>query len=234
MSRNALAFIFILGLAVSWSPAMAQVRSTQSEEATCREIGFRPRTVAYADCVMELLSRKDGGTQDDRPSTRQALASTSNRGSSAAVKPELVNLNPHEQACSGYGFKRETTAFASCLMELDRAKVQAQYAQQQYQLQYQQYQQQIAAYNAQQEAIQRERRRRQGEALMRMSQGMLNSRSPTLLGGLADGFAAVNGTPLPQPVAPQPPAVQNYTIRLPSGNQVYCNYSSVSGYMSCR
>lgn len=232
--RGTLSLVLAFVLVSHWDAAVAQPKDTKTEEATCKDIGFRPKTIAYADCVMELLSRKDGGTQDAPPGSRQAPASTTNRGSSAAVKPELVSLNPHEQACNGYGFKRETTAFANCLMELDRAKAQAEYAQQQYQLQYQQYQQQIAAYNAQQEAIQRERRRRQGEALMRMSQGMLNSRSPTLLGGLADGFAAVNGTPLPQPVAPQPPAVQNYTIRLPSGHQVYCNYNSMSGYMSCR
>ena len=224
----------VLGL-MSFSAAVgAQVRDTASQEVTCKEIGFRPKTIAYADCVMELLSRNDSGAQTVTSGTIQARTSGPRRGVPSAPRPQPVALTPHEQTCASYGFKRTTNAFSSCLMELDRAKVQAELAQQQYQFQYQQYQQQVAAYNAQQEAIKRERNRRQGEALMRMSQGMLNSRSPTLLGGLADGFAAVNGAPLPQPVAPLPPSVQNYTVRLPSGNQVYCNYNSLSGYMSCR
>lgn len=140
----------------------------------------------------------------------------------------------NDQTCAGYGFKQGTRDFGQCLMQLDQAQRQAEFQQQQYQLQLAQYQQQVAAYNAQQEAIKRERNRRQGEALMRMSQGVLNSRSPSLLGNLADGFAAVNGAPIPQPVPPPPPAVQNYTIRMPNGNQVYCNFNSTAGYMSCR
>lgn len=151
-----------------------------------------------------------------------------------AQQPTALVSMSNEQTCAGYGFKQGTSDFGQCLMQLDQAQRQSEFQQQQYQLQLAQYQQQVAVYNAQQEEIRREKNRRQGEILMRMSQGMLNSRSPSLLGGIADGFAAVNGTPIPQPVPPPPPVSQNYTIRTPNGNQVYCNYNSTSGYMSCR
>jgi hypothetical protein len=149
-------------------------------------------------------------------------------------QPGEATLTSNTQTCAGYGFKLGTTDFGQCLMQLDEAQRQAQLQQQQYELQLAQYQQQVAAYNAQQEEIKRERNRREGEALLRMSQGVLNSRSPSILGVLADGFEAVNGTPLPPPVAPSPPVAQNYTIRMPNGKQVFCYYNSMAGYMSCR
>jgi TPR repeat protein len=136
--------------------------------------------------------------------------------------------------CVRFGMQFGTSQHGQCRFQLEQARQQAEFQQKQYELQVAQYQQQQAAYDAQQEAIRRERNRRQGEALLRMSQGMLNSRSPSLLGGVADGLANVNGTPLPQPVPPQPPSIQNYAIRLPSGNQVYCQYNSMAKYMSCR
>ena len=232
------AILSVLAAAIFISPntTRAEVIDTAAQEKTCKDIGFRPKTVAYADCVMELLSRQDSGAPTASPSANQSIASTPKRQSQLASRPEPVALTPHEQTCASYGFKRTTTAFSNCLLELDRAKAQAQYAQQLYQMQVQQYQQQVAAYNAQQEAIRKERDRRKWEAIGRLGAGMANSTSPSFLGALNEGLAAANGIPIarPAPVAPEPPTFQNYTIRLPSGNQVYCNYNSLSGYMSCR
>jgi hypothetical protein len=219
--------------------AIAGVKDTAAEEATCKDIGFRPKTASFADCVLELLSRKETGGQTvasspSSPSRISGRASGPRNAPSRSVPVEEVALTPNERTCAGYGFKKGTTQFGQCLMQLDDAQRQAELQQQQYNLQLAQYQQQVAAYNAQQEEIRREKNRRQAEMLMRMSQGMLNSRSPTFLGGLADGFAAVTGNPIPQPVPPMPPSSQNYTIRAPNGDQVYCNYNVAASYMSCR
>lgn len=221
------ALIAFITTVTSYDSVNAGLKDTTAEEATCKDIGFSPKTVSFADCVIELLGRKEAGTGG---------ASVSNSSSTASKSKSLpqATLSPNEQTCVGYGFKKQTTQFGQCLMQLDDAQRQAQFQQQQYELQLAQYQQQVASYNAQQAAIKREKNRRQGEALMRMSQGVLNSRSPSLLGNIADGFAAANGTPIPQPVPPMPPILQNYTVRMPSGNQVYCNYNSALGYMSCR
>lgn len=194
-----------------------------------------------ASCTASLLSNLDFIESNPKlldegyqipiyiPKGGFSTATQGSRGQNRETK-----FAPNEQTCAGYGFKKGTTQFGQCLMQLDDAQRQAELQQQQYNLQLAQYKQQVAAYNAQQEEIRREKNRRQGEMLMRMSQGMLNSRSPSLLGGIADGLAAANGTPIPQPVPPPPPASQNYTIRMPNGTQVYCNYNSTLGYMSCR
>jgi len=116
-------------------------------------------------------------------------------------------------------------------MQLDQAKQEAQIAQQQYEIQVAQYQQQVANYQAQQEAIKKERDRRKWEMLARLGAGIANSRSPSLLGAINEGMASAQGL-APPSAPPPPPPPQNYTVRLPNGTQVYCNYNA--GYMSCR
>lgn len=240
--KKSLYGIHILALFVSLideSPAISQVKDLSYEEGICRNIGFKPKTPAFGSCVIELSERttSDQGakvrSQSEVP-TRRRDDGKARLDTAQANNADSRPLSSHGQTCIEYGFKKNTADFSQCLMQLDGAQRQAELQQQQYNLQIAQYQQQLAAYNAQQEEIRREKNRRQGEMLMRMSQGMLNSRSPSLLGGIADGLAAVNGTPIPQPVPPPLPASQNYTIRMPNGNQVYCNYNSNLGYMSCR
>lgn len=227
-SGRHLTFAFSIAAAILGNSdiAHAGVKDTSVEEAICKDIGFQPKTASFADCVLELLSRKEAKAVD--------LASKSTSGVMNSSAIQGVAAKSNRQSCMDYGFKVSTAEFGQCLMQLDDTQRQAQIQQQQYELQLAQYQQQVAAYSAQQDEIKRERNRRQGEALLRMSQGMLNSSSPTLLGGMADGFSAVNGAPVAQPVAPLPPSNQNYTIRLPNGVQVYCNYNAIGSYLSCR
>jgi hypothetical protein len=203
--------------------ASADVRNMIVEEATCKDLGFRPKTVAFGECVIELLGRSQGQTGSGTGSVRSKVAQST---------PPSQALSPDEQTCTTYGFKPLTQPFAQCVMQLDQAKQEAQIAQQQYEIQVAQYQQQVASYQAQQEAIKRERDRRKWEMLARLGAGMANSRSPSLLGAFNEGLAAANGVQIDRPVAPPPPPSQNYTLRLPNGNQVYCSYSA--GYMSCR
>jgi hypothetical protein len=181
---------------------------------------------------MELVSRSE---RQSETASYQPVSPMKRRKQHSAPPPIAVALTPNEQTCVNYGFKRGTTSLAQCVMQLDQAKQQAELAQQQYRLQLQQYQQQQVAYEAQQEAMKRERSRRQGQVLLQMSQGMLNSRSGSFLGGLNDGFAAVgsNGATLAPPAPPQAPISQNYTVRLPNGTQIFCNYNTAASYMNC-
>lgn len=164
---------------------------------------------------------------------KQVVNSTANR---VSIEKQLARAptprSPNENACSAYGFAYGSNMFGQCVLQLDQAREQAQIAERQYQLQFQQYQQQQAAFEAQQDAIKKERDRRKWEMLARLGAGMANSRSPSFLGAFNEGLAAANGVQIDQPVAPPPPPSQNYTLRLPNGNQVYCSYNA--GYMSCR
>jgi hypothetical protein len=214
--------------------ATAGVKDTSSQEATCKDIGFRPKTVAFADCVIKLVER-DQNSQDSITTPVRSV-----RSRVVQSPPPSVALSPNEKTCANYGFKRRTVSFSQCVMQLDAAQQQAQAQAQQFAVQEQQYEQQVAAYqqelSAQQEAIKKERERLKWEAIGRLGAGMANSTSSSFLGALNEGLAAANGVPIsrPAPEPPSPPVSQNYTIRLPNGNQVYCNYNTAAQYMSCR
>lgn len=133
----------------SESPISAGVRDTSSEEATCKDIGFRPKTAAYGDCVLKLVAR-----------------------SAAAAVP----LSPDEQACHNYGFKRGTTQFSQCVMQQEGQRRYAQQQQQQIAIQQQQLAIQQQQQQALAEAERRRRNDREAAALMGLSQMLLGSR----------------------------------------------------------
>ncbi len=210
--------------------------------STCKEIGLRPKTPVFGSCIVQVLSKRAKNadltplryrvTADAKPSTPYKMTVDATLPSQPATFSDRSVAST--STCKRYGFLEGTEAHGQCMFQLDQAEQQARFAQKQYELQLLQYQQQLAAYEAQQKAIKRERKRREGEALLRMSQGVLNSKSTTLQGAINDGLASANGTPVAQPVAPLPPPPQNFTVRLPNGNQVFCNYNSTASYLSCR
>ena len=79
-------------------------------QATCQDIGFKPKTPAFGECVLELMDRA-GGTQ----------AATANAPTDA-----------HSQTCVKYGFTFGTPAFSDCRMKLDMAATQSSQAQKKY------------------------------------------------------------------------------------------------------
>lgn len=244
---------YLLGITVIaaglGSSAIAEVIDTAPEESVCKQIGFKRQTVAFADCVMELVGR--GGVQVQakpkeesglsvkpkklgtaladasgpaikvRSPVRKGSPSKSASGSSDIVV-KRTPVTPNEALCVNYGFSMDTGEFGQCLLQIDQTQRQAEIAQQQYEMQVAQYQQQQAAFEAQQDAIKRERERRKWEMLARLGAGMANSRSPSFLGAFNEGLAAANGVPLAQPVAPPPPPPRTHTTVLPNGSMITC------------
>jgi len=219
----------------------AQPKNTLAEEKICKNIGFRPKTEAFGSCVLELVDR-DIPTSTASSTAKSTAAQASSKRSPAVVKTATrevapsVPLSPNEQTCANYSFKRGTQAFGQCLMQLDQIQQQAMLAERQHQLQLAQYQQQVAAYEEQQRAIKQAKKDEFWSAVGRLGAGMANSTSPSFLGALNEGLAAANGYPIAKPSAlpPSPPAIQNYTIRGPNGDQIYCSYNTASRYINCR
>jgi len=199
--------------------------SLKNHERACKDLGWVPNTGGFATCVGRRI-------YDDTPSTpTQQITSTP----STAVN--ITQTSPsNEQTCVSYNFKRGTQAFGQCLMQLDQILQQAMQAERQHQLQLAQYQQQVAAYEEQQRAIKQAKKDEFWSAVGRLGAGMANSTSPSFLGALNEGLAAANGYPIAKPSAlpPSPPAIQNYTIRGPNGDQIYCSYNTASRYINCR
>lgn len=86
-------------------------------ESQCAEIGFKRKTPAFGECVLELKSRESNSAR--------VRASANSQGDGSA----------DHSTCARYGFRTGTTEYAQCRMQIDLAKSQAQEQQRQYERQ---------------------------------------------------------------------------------------------------
>ena len=86
-------------------------------ESLCSEIGFKKKTEAYGQCVLELAEKN------------KSLSSPK---------------NDDEQLCKSYGFKPNTSSFSECKLKLEMAKRQSIDAQEKYNREKAEYDRQMA------------------------------------------------------------------------------------------
>lgn len=187
-------------------------------EQICARNGFHRGTNSFNSCLNRLALEQ----------IRSGVAVT--------VSPQTAAVNSppsNAETCIRYGFKRDTTPFSQCVMQIDNAAQQAEYQQRLYELEFQKYKEQQAAFQAQQEDAERDRERQKWERLARVGFGMAASSSPSASGGLADGLAAGGGYQKSAPLPPSPPTPQSFTIRTPSGSQVFCQFNPGARFVMC-
>ena len=80
---------------------------TSTEEKTCSEIGFKRKTEAFGNCVLELVQRKGGQV---------------NRQSSQTVSQSPLSNDPDDATCRKYGFRAGTNEYAQCRQQIDQAR----------------------------------------------------------------------------------------------------------------
>lgn len=134
-------------IALMWGSAFAL--DTSNEEAECLDIGFKKKTPAFANCVLELVDRRSGAAS---PKNTQVTSS---------------GVDADDATCKKYGFKPKTDNYAICRQQIDVARQQAQQQQAAYA-------QQRAEYEAQLAAQQKERDRRKNMAMLQMGLGLLS------------------------------------------------------------
>ncbi len=98
---------------------------TSAQEKTCSDIGFKKKTEAFGNCVLELISR--GGAIPSQSS----FATASN--------------DPDDATCKKYGFRPGSNEYAQCRLQIDQARADGQRQQAQFELQQKQYQDQLDA-----------------------------------------------------------------------------------------
>jgi hypothetical protein len=152
---------------------------TGVEEKICSDIGFKKKTEAFGRCVLELLER--------------------NNASNAKANQAPQSNDPDDATCKKYGFRSGSNEYASCRLQIDQARQDAQRQQAQFQ-------QQQRQYEAQLEAQRDARSRAAGLALLNLGLG-------TMASGNLPGTA---------PVAPVPPQNFNRTYTLPGGRIMNC------------
>lgn len=112
---------FFVLIALSQSVG-AQADLTPYQEK-CESIGFKPKSEKFADCVMELFSRRPSGSL-----------------------PPGAGSGPEESLCLQAGFKQSTRDFLACQVQLRQLAIQ----QQQFVVQQRAYDQQLEAIRKQQ------------------------------------------------------------------------------------
>jgi len=117
-------------------------------EKTCGDIGFKPRTPAFGECVLEFDRRATISSDGNLSAQRSAATSYQ---------------SPEDRQCTKFGFTAGTTAFAECRLKLELNKRDAQAANDVEQ----------QRNRAQQEAAENQRQREQSQALIRLGAGLL-------------------------------------------------------------
>jgi hypothetical protein len=127
-------------------------------ERTCSEIGFKPKTPAFGECVLELHGRESKSNLQPAPVVQPTQPKISQN-----TTPQ-GDGTPDHATCAKYGFQAGTTEYAQCRMQIDTARTQARQQQNEYE-------QQLAAQKKAKEEA-------QGEALFLLGMGMLSGSAP--------------------------------------------------------
>ena len=119
-------------------------------ENTCTEIGFKKKTPAFGECVLELHSREVKTAPVKQKQAQTAISQGDG--------------TPDHATCAKYGFQAGTTEYSQCRMQIDTARKQAEE-------QERQYQDQLSAQA-------RAKEKAQGEAIFLLGMGLLSGAKP--------------------------------------------------------
>lgn len=150
--------ITLVFFVIAWP---ARAIDTSAEEKVCQEIGFKPKTEKFANCVLELYER--GGTAQGR----------------SAVQ------SPDDEACQKYGYLRGTSGYADCRQKIDLARQEYEQKKRDYENQIAKYEEEKKRYE---EAKEEERRRRVGVAMLQYGLGIASGMRPEQASAYAQGL----------------------------------------------
>ena len=171
-------------------------------ENQCSEIGFKKKTPAFGECVLELHSR-------GVPLQKASNSTQANTGD---------GTNEHK-TCTKFGLVTGTNQYSECRLKIDIAKKEQAQRQAAYEAEQQRYQEEQRRYEAQVAEYEKEKERQKGLALMRFG--------AALAGGTSSSFAENFGNAGRQslgiaPTPPTRPQIQNFTITNPAGRMTNC------------
>lgn len=162
-------------------------------EKTCLDLGFKKRTLAYGECVLELDKR---ATADQKQAERQRAEQQRLAQQRAADINRRGDGTADHQTCYGFGFVPGTTPYSDCRLRITIAQREVEQRQAAIDAEQKRYETKLAAEREQKE--QEETRRRIGAA-----------------GAALSGWAASRTPPVAAPLPPSPyqqyipPCVQN-------------------------
>ena len=221
--------IMVLMFAVFFNSHSVYADEFEQYGNTCKEIGFKPKTPDYGDCVLELRSR-------ELKKISKAKVQKSNREQSSTVN-QIVSPIPFEvgdgsnndSICQKYGFKVGDEGYKRCRLDLDVAQRQAEAQMAQYDQQKRQYEEQKRQYET---ALAAEESRQTAKAWGNVLMYGLGRAGGSTHDQAAPALYGLPMYPRP-PTAPAPSIVNVYPPISRPGQNMTCNYDYFSKLMRC-
>lgn len=208
--------VFTFGLILTCSLSLAGLAE---HEATCSELGFKKKTQAYGECVLELDQRETAGrAQAIKQVQQQTQIQAQQKGD---------GTNEH-QMCAKFGFTVGSAPYSDCRLKIDIAKREQAQRQAAYDIEQQRYQEEQRRYEAQVAEYEREKERQKGLALLRFGAALAGGTSPYFSENLGNAGRQSLGL---APIAPTRPQIQNFTITNPAGRMTNC--TAVGNNINC-
>ena len=186
-------------------------------EATCAEIGFKKKTQAYGECVLELDQRANAARTQVIKQPQQTTQAQQNGDGTK-----------EHQTCAQFGFVVGTSPYSDCRLKIDIAKREQAQRQATFDAEQSRYQEEQRRYDQQVAEYQREKERQKGLALLRFSAALAGGTSPNAIENFGNaGRQALGIAPTP----PTRPTIQNFTITTPGGRMTNC--SAIGNNINC-
>ena len=202
------------------SACCLSVAGLAEHEATCAELGFKKKTQAYGECVLELDQRETAGrAQAVKQAQQQTQMQAQQKGD---------GTNEH-QMCVKFGFTVGSAPYSDCRLKIAIAKREQAQRQATYDIEQQRFQEEQRRYEAQVAEYEREKERQKGLALLRFSAALAGGTSPYFSENLANAGRQSLGI---APTPPTRPQIQNFTITNPAANRV-TNCTVVGNNINC-
>lgn len=198
-------------------------------EQTCADLGFKKRTPAYGDCVLELDRR--GRTQSNSQAAQEAERQRAEQQRQAQEQRAAAargDGSPDHQTCAGFGFVAGTTPYSDCRMRISIAKREAQQRQAAFEADQQRYVAERREYDAK---VAEQKRQREVDGWLKASQfffALGAGQSRNFSENAANAGRVVSGQP---PLPPTQPQIQNFTITGPSGRMTSC--TAMGNHVNC-
>jgi hypothetical protein len=174
---------------------------------TCKQIGFKPKTPDFGDCVLELRKRDLNKKISKTPQTSNSRSTNLKESYSGSSR----NNNAEYEAQANEHFRQQQD-----LYDMQMAKYQREEAE--YLRQRSEYDAQIAKQEAAAE-------KRKNLKLIELGLRAMSGTSPNAITNLSNASADTMGIPrLPEPQRPTMQLQENYRITTPNGNLVNCRY----------
>ena len=197
-----------------------------SFEKTCAEVGFKPKTTDYGDCVLELRSRE----LKKISKSKIEKANIEHSSTSAQITPsrpvEVGDGSNNDNICQKYGFQVGNEGYKKCRLDLDIAQRQAEAQMAQYDQQKRQYMEQKSQYET---AMAAEEKRKETQAwgnVLMYGLGLAGGRTRD------EAAPALYGLPM-YPRQPTPPTVNIIPPISRPGQNMRCDYDYYTKLMRC-